>query len=1070
LGNVIVNPNSATYLAAAELFQTATAVEHSTTLAALDKIYVTFDQPINISTMPLPKRTDTNVNIAGTWVMNGNVAEFTPTSSWRLNLNFPAYTVQVDWSAVTSVAGALVSNPGTQQWGVVLASLISSFTDPNNSTIATTDADLVWDFTNGTPTSNPPITYSDSSLVPGTWLTTASQMTFTPSQSYIPGETISVDWDAVADANGHPPHNAAGGVWTLLVEDFKYVSFATGDMDGNVRDLETVTFTFNAPVDLATLPTGFTTSDATPLTGLGSWSALGNTVTFTPSQNWQTTGVGPYRFDLRSVSDVNGNAVSNGLIVPVAEEPAPFTFVSLVTGESDGDVRDLETFTVTFSSPPRQPMMMPEDSTGILVSGTWTYAGNTATFTPSSPWQSYTPDFTLNLDAAYSSTIGVLIGNPQVVPIPIEPLSFSISTYVGRGFDNDTDLLESEAVRVTFLMGTPSLASLNTSVITDANGAVINGTWSVGVLQADFAITGAWDNYTGPFNFNMSSVVSDGGVPLSGATSFQMGAEPFVGIQSWATASGDQTFGEKEASDKLIVTFQSPPDPASFTWTTHYAMQNADGSGIRVLPYMTGSWSAGPGPNDMTFTYAGEPGPYRSDRRSILIYLFGAKCGGVRVLPTMLTVPITPQPRLVSVTPADQTLAKKQQIVLNFNTRADGQTMPTVLEGGAPKAGTWDTTSANNSPSFTPTADWTPGAFVTLNTTGMFETFSGESIPFANTGPINMVVQPLLTLTSVLSASGDTVLNGNENIVVDFNNVVTSLNRPIIRGVGGSVIAGTWAAALSDKMTFTPSSNWSSTDTPITVEIPANITDVDGQTLGTSQNRVLTVPLVMSAAGPSTFVSGLLTTNQQRYVIGNAASSVSGQNMATGLSFQVDGVRLDMATLPLPRNQNGNVIPGSYAEVLNFPVANLTTYRYTYTTPLTETPTSYVVINPAGVRDTTGAYVWEPGSLDLVQLICTPNSTARILTVPARLKQSAPNTDTTITPNFGTLDPATVVYTVNGVPGTVSDTGTGARIVPPAGGFAVGDMVVIDLRNAKQDGGAALLVPSQPLTYTVVSG
>jgi hypothetical protein len=923
LGNAVVNPNTATYLVAAELFQTAITVEHGTTLAAYDEITVTFDQPVDITTLAAP--TVGGTAVPGNWTASGNSATFRPLGSWTAG-----QTVTVDWSSAASPLGVPVGNPGSTTFNTVPSMTLSNIIVPTATPVPTDQPSFTFSFLNGIPTSYPTVTYADGSAVAGTWSTLgASNHRFTPSATLNAADTITFGYDQVTDANGHPPHNITGPV-VYTTEAFQYASFATAESDGNVRDLETVTFTFNAPVDPATLPAGFTTSDALPAFGMGTWTTSGNTATFTPSNNWQDVGDGPYNFDFNSLADTSGNAIGNPQIVPVAEEYLAFSYTSFRTTEGDGDVRDQESLTLIFTTPvDLATLPNPEDTSGNPVSGNWVSGpgANEATFTPLMNWEiaDATGPFTQRLPATLADVNGTLIGNPQNLTIPLEILPFTYTSFVTA--EGDGDVRGFETVSFTF-SEPPDPATLPQPL--EMQGATVSadtvpGTWSVSGNVATFTPNvDAWeaDNpASDAFRFDFTSTVAASGTALTGTSVQDVPLEPvsFAAVSyqpggTYTNVFGAVSFQYVGPNDVDLTSLSAPEDsggtPYAGTWQLYENTDPASpGFGEKYAYFQpTSPWVIGDTVVLDTNGVLDTAGTAMANAQ-VLTYVFA---NAFNVL------------NWNSSTNNDRRAKGTEDLYVFFDQNIDITTMPQPeYSDGTPIPGTWSIGSTTAMAVFTPTNIYDADNYSQLVIPMSSSVLSLAGDPVTNPFDLTYTIDPLIFQFLAWENEDRAIQQGHTFYLYntdrirakfekapDVSTLPTTLNLTGNATGGGTAtnaVTGSWTQDGNDAIfTMDPGQTWGEGYRYVSNQYympTAGVTSVDGDPLVGGFNPLYGLgDMIITNVLPYGYVDGYSDGSRDIFLDAGTTNP---------LVVSTTGNNLQRAFWPLPK-VNGVDVPGTW--------------------------------------------------------------------------------------------------------------------------------------------------------------
>lgn len=190
------------------------------------------------------------------------------------------------------------------------------------------------------------------------------------------------------------------------------ISFTPSDGAVNVPVSANITVTFSKSMDTASAQSAFTMNSATP-TGSFSWS--GNTMTFTPGANLAVDTIYNCTEGI-TAKDTSGNALSGGpytwaFTTDSPADTTPPTVISVIPLDNATGVSVSSAISVTFSEIMNTASAEGVFSINPVVAGTFSWSGNTMTFTPSA---------NLDQSKSYICTAGVgakdAAGNALAIP------------------------------------------------------------------------------------------------------------------------------------------------------------------------------------------------------------------------------------------------------------------------------------------------------------------------------------------------------------------------------------------------------------------------------------------------------------------------------------------------------------------------------------------------------------------------------------------------------------------------------------------------------------------------------
>jgi hypothetical protein len=691
---------------------------------------------------------------------------------------------------------------------------------------------------------------------------------------------------------------------------------------------EQVTLFFSEPVILDTLPDFL---DAKGRVVVGSWTTSGNTAVFTPAKPWSFYEA-PVNFDTSVVLSTQGDVNNNGVLItdpgipPIP--PAAFAFVSALAGGGDGIlVRDFENAIVSFNAPVNATTMpMFVDNNGVTILGTWISAGNDVIFTPSAPWQTYAPNFSLNT-AGITSSAGGTIAAPQLVAFQLEPapvVPFTLVSWTTGEADGNVRGREP----ITFVFSeSASAGSLPT--FRDATNATVGGAWnSVPGGGRQFTPNLNWETFTGPFSFDLTGITSQGGTPISSPSVLSIPLGPVVPLAPFTLGTLYVQSGAASivgTRERIAAPFSREPGLAGFL--ANAVVTRTDNNTI-----VAGDWAfvgneAWFRPDNNWPVLSNAAARFRFRFNGIVASADGAPLGGADSSGNVIQDLFGTAFSFVSSTTAqaDNLLYNLEQFTLTFTAALDPATLPNVRDHTlATVPGSWVVNGANAT--FNPTSSWQTFVSPISVDTGPVRATNGV----INSNAVAVVIpvgEPLI-MTSLLPAATYR-LAGTDAIVMGYNQSGVTTDATVTEN--GVAKAGSWANGFLNDRIFTPASAWARNATVVV--------DWSGAARGVS---------TMSNPGSRTYTA-------RDFVLFVSAAPANNSFLGVRSPIVLNFDRpINVATLPAPR-VGPQPISGSWSGS-----GNTATF-----TPSSDMPAGAAILVDYGVAASTdGLAVNNPGLLN----------------------------------------------------------------------------------------------------------
>ncbi|HET9253415.1 MAG TPA: Ig-like domain-containing protein, partial [Candidatus Eisenbacteria bacterium] len=562
----------------------ATNVDHGTVVQA------TFSEPVSPASVngTTFRLTRGGTSVSGTVSLTGQVATFTPSAPLAPSATYTARVTTGVWDlALNNMASDMVWTfttappPDLTRPTVVSTDPLSGDTDvPADAVIRATFSEIVAGSTVTTSTFR---LTGGVGTVSGTVSVSGTTATFTPAGPLEASTTYTARLTAgIEDLAGN--HLATDYVWTFStrappdVTPPSVISVLPFSGATGVAPTATVRATFSEPMEPASVSTSTfrLNAGATPIAGTVTFS--GETAILTPSTSlaYQTTYTARVT---TGVEDLGGNNLGSEFVWTFTTEPAPdLTRPTVdVTAPANGatGVDPATLVRATFSEPVSSTSV--NTATFRLsggagsVTGTVSLAGQTATFTPSTPL-AYATTFTarvttgvedlagnnLAADHVWTFTTGAA---PDVTPPTVTALS---PTNGAAGVDPGANVTAtfSEPMNATTVNGTTFLLSSTAGSV--AGAVTMSGNTATFNPSAALAYSTTYTARvtTGVRDLAGNSMASDR------VWTFTTGAAPDVTPPTVTSVTPLASATGVDPNVNVTATFSEPVDAASVTGTT----------------------------------------------------------------------------------------------------------------------------------------------------------------------------------------------------------------------------------------------------------------------------------------------------------------------------------------------------------------------------------------------------------------------------------------------------------------------------------------------------------------------
>ena len=818
------------------------------------------------------------------------------------------------------------------------------------------------------------------------------------------------------------PTNGATGVAanTIVTAGFSSVM--------NPLTINTKTFTLTGP-------------GATPVAGAVTYA--GTTATFTPAASLSANTA--YIATITTgAQDPGGNPLAASFVwtfttgMPTIISTVPSggatavpvnTLVSATFSEAM-DPATINAATVTVTGPGSSP-----------VAGAVTYAGSTATFTPSVVLTTSTL-YTATITTGAKDPTGASLANNFVWTFTTAPPPTVVSTVPANG---------AAAVAVNTLVSATFSKSMNAATInattftlTGPGATPVAGTVSYAGTTATFTPTAVLASST-LFTATITTGAKDPtGAPLAAnsAWTFTTAASPTV----VSTVPSNGSVGVAESST-VRATFSVPMDATTINTTT-FKVTGPGATAISGAVTYAGSTA--------TFTPAA---PLAGSTLYTATITTGAKdpTGDALAANFVFTFTTAPPPTVTSVVPASGAtgVPLNQQIAATFNApmaastiTAPGTFTVAAAAGGVALAGTVTYDAATNTATFSPLTALSASTQYTATVTTAAQSAQGSAMAanfvwsFTTGAP---------TVISTLPASGATAVPVNALVSATFSEAMNAatINAATftVTGPGATPVAGIVSYA-GGTATFTPTA-FLATSTPFTATITTGAKDPSGAAL--AANFVWTFTTAASPTVTSTVPASGATAVPVNTLVSATFSEAMNPATINAATFTVTG-------------------PGAT------PVAGTVTYSGTTATftPTAILPNStpFTATITTAAKDPSGAAL----AVNFVWTFTTAPPPSVVSTIPAN-GAGAVAVNTAISETFSeVMNAATInagTFTVTGpgatpVAGTVSYAGTTATFTPSAA-LLNGTLYTATITTGAKDPSGAPLAANVVRTFTTAA-
>jgi hypothetical protein len=629
----------------------------------------------------------------------------------------------------------------------------------------------------------------------------------------------------------------------------------------------------------------------------------------------------------------------------------------------------------------------------IAVAGTVTYAGGTATFTPTTDLPANTL-FTATITTGATDVTGGPLASNYVWNFMTGTAPLVIAT---NPPGSATNVPLAQIITATF--NEPMNATtinMSTFTLTGTGGAAVNGTVSYAGTTATFVPSAALTAGT-----VYTATITSGAQDLAGNAVMPSFAWSFTAIPSPAVISTNPGSAATNVpiNQKITATFSVPMNAATVIATGTFTVAVAGPGGASVSGVVTYVPSAN------TATFAPAADLLTSTMYTAMISMTAASAAGIPLAKTYawsfttgLTANTTPPTVVITIPASGATDVPANQIIsATFSEAMDPATITapgtfTVAVagvGGAAVPGT--VTYAGATVTFTPSANLAANGSYTATITNAATDLSGNALaagavpnPWSfMTGAGVDTTPPTITLTSPASGATGVALNAAVNATFSEAMNPASIFAAgtftlAVAGTGGTTVTGTVTYdPASDIATFTPSANLAAT-TEYTATITIAATDLAGNVLaaGTAANPwSFTTGAVAGPAGPplgtaSTFGTiggGAGITNQGTGTIINGNIGTTGvSTVVTGFHDAGVGCTYTETTLNMGL-VNGTIYTAPPSPTVACPTEGTMATMMIATQAATDTLTAYNAISPASMPGGT-----DPGAGQLGGLTLTP--------------------------------------------------------------------------------------------------
>ncbi len=325
-----------------------------------------------------------------------------------------------------------------------------------------------------------------------------------------------------------------------------------------------VTFNYAIAIGSMPLPTEGGTSKA------GTWtaSADGKTLTFAPSSPW--AGGASVVLSWAGAADSMGNVVTN----PGTETYTVNAFTKMAHAPATNLTASVP-LSVTFNVPPNAGSMPSVLQNGLGMPGSWSAAGNVATFTPSTPWSTNGATVVVSWNGATSAS-GLVVTNPGTQNFQTwTRMFFTSSNPANNGFIGNNS--------VVYLTFDQPIDATTLPVARTAAGSGVPGTWSASGNTAMWTPSSPMAGGL-TITFSYVGAFSTNGTPLSNPGNIKATVvNPITLTAFYPIDLGPGSY--MTSTSTIEMQFTSQPDPATLP-----DVMDKQGSGLFFTP-KAGSWA-----------------------------------------------------------------------------------------------------------------------------------------------------------------------------------------------------------------------------------------------------------------------------------------------------------------------------------------------------------------------------------------------------------------------------------------------------------------------------------------------
>jgi len=385
-----------------------TPVNGATDVTINSTVIATFSEAMDAATITTATFTISNgsSNIVGTVSYSGTMATFTPSANLSFSTTYTAgittgakdlagnaMTSNSTWSFTTASSPSPPEPPRTEEFNVTSVSPENGDTDIPIDTLVFATFSM---FINGSTFTTDTFKLSDGvNEVAGTVTTNGATAIFTPLEdmAYNTAYTARITTGAqAANYGGTTLDNDYTWSFTTIPDTIKPTVISTSPANGdtNVPIDSIITVTFSEEMDAATITTDTIEVSTGSSMVSGTITYSGTIATFTPSASLLNSTA--YTIEIEpDVKDLAGNALAShyhaSFTTSSTPDVIPPTVISTSPANGDTNVPIDSIITVTFSEE-MDAATITTDTIKVwtgssMVSGTITYSGTIATFTPS---------------------------------------------------------------------------------------------------------------------------------------------------------------------------------------------------------------------------------------------------------------------------------------------------------------------------------------------------------------------------------------------------------------------------------------------------------------------------------------------------------------------------------------------------------------------------------------------------------------------------------------------------------------------------------------------------------------